>query len=62
MTPEKTITILAENHCPGEGLPLHLTSIKPRERVYMRLKSHDGIYSTTSNYDFTYSIQKLISL
>ncbi|MDU0155225.1 hypothetical protein RUR28_11105 [Bacillus cabrialesii] len=57
MTPEKTIVIQAEDHGQEGENSIHLTSIKPGESVYMRLKSHDGDCSTTSNYDFTYSIQ-----
>ncbi|PJH91496.1 hypothetical protein DFO69_0654 [Bacillus subtilis] len=57
VTPEKTIVIKAEDHGQGGTDSIHLTSIKPGESVYMRLKSHDGDYSTTSNYDFTYSIK-----
>ncbi|AMA54014.1 hypothetical protein [Bacillus inaquosorum] len=57
VTPEKTIVIKAEDHGQGGTDSIHLTSIKPEESVYMRLKSHDGDYSTTSNYDFTYSIK-----
>ncbi|WP_276731586.1 hypothetical protein [Bacillus sp. (in: firmicutes)] len=57
MTPEKTIVIQAEDHGQGGQIPFTSLRLSRGESVYMRLKSHDGYYSTTSNYDFTYSIQ-----
>ncbi|MCY7858967.1 hypothetical protein P9D51_16890 [Bacillus sonorensis] len=57
VTSQKTVVVQAEDHGPGKTDSIHLTAIQPGEKVYLRLKSHDGDYSTTSNYDFTYSIQ-----